>query len=101
MEVQNSAASAASAPGASSHVLLAAALVVNKRNLPVILQNDVPPLRVSGTDAEPLIAAQNRLWGVSHSDVGKQIQHRGIIVTVLSVHQNIRLVVPVGQESYR
>jgi hypothetical protein len=81
-----------------SAVRIGASLVVNKRKLPFILRSNVPPLRVAGTAIEPLVAAPNRLWGVLHSSVGKQIQHRQRAVTILSVHQNTRLVAPVGNE---
>jgi hypothetical protein len=76
-------------------------LVVNKRKLPAVLRHDIPELRIAGTAAESLIASPNGLWGVLHSDVGKQIQHRGRTVTILSVHQDTRLVVLIGEEQHR
>jgi hypothetical protein len=41
------------------------------------------------------------LLGVLHSDVGGQIQHRGKPVRILNVHENTRLVVPLGEEEHR
>jgi hypothetical protein len=78
----------------------AKSLIVNKRKLPVVLRNEVPKIRVAGTAVEPLVVTPNRLRGVLHSAVGKQIQHRGQAVTILSVHQNTRLVVRVGEEEH-
>ncbi|HVS89739.1 MAG TPA: hypothetical protein VHF01_16150 [Candidatus Acidoferrum sp.] len=76
-------------------------LVVSKRELPAVLRNDVPPLHIAGTAAKSLIVTPNRLPGVLHLDVGKQIQHRGQTVRILNVHENVRLVVPVGEEEHR
>jgi hypothetical protein len=78
-----------------------ASLIVNKHKLPALLQNNVPPLRLAGTSVEPLVAARRRLWGVLHSDVGKQILHRGQAVTILNVHQNTRLVVRLNEEEHK
>ena len=78
-----------------------ASLLVNKRKLPTILRNEVSPLRIAGTAVEPFVATRRRLWGVLHSTVGKQIQHRGETITILSVYQNIRLVVPFGEGEHR
>lgn len=78
-----------------------ASLVLNKRKLPAILRNEVSPLRIAGTAVESLVMTPRRLWGVLHSTVGKQIQHRGQTITILSVHQNTRLVVPFGEGEHR
>lgn len=76
-------------------------LVVSKRQLPAILRNDVPKLSITGTTAESLIVTPDSLWGVLHSDVGRQIKHRGKTVRILNVHENTRLVVPDGEEEHR
>jgi hypothetical protein len=78
-----------------------ASLVVNKRKLPTILQNEVSPLRIAGTAVESLVMTPRRLWGVLHSTVGKQIQHSGQTITILSVHQNTRLVVPFDEGEHK
>ncbi len=81
---------------AATHSTFASArlLIVNKRRLPAILQNDVPPLRIAGTAVQSLVVTPNRLWGVLHPSVGKQIQHREQTVTILNVHENIRCLAP-------
>jgi hypothetical protein len=92
---------AAESLGTSPSFVSSKSLVVNKRELPAVLRNDVPPLHIAGTAAESLIVTPNRLPGVLHLDVGKQIQHRGQTVRILNVHENIRLVVPLGEEEHR
>jgi hypothetical protein len=87
--------------GTSSSFAPSKSLVVNKRKLPAVLRNDVPPLHIAGTAAESLIVTPNRLPGVLNLDVGKQIQHRAKTVRILNVHENIRLVVPLGEEEHR
>ena len=87
--------------GTSSSFVSSKSLVVNKRELPAVLRNDVSPLHIAGAAAESLIVTPNRVPGVLHLDVGKQIQHRGKVVRILNVHENIRRVVPAGEEEHR
>jgi hypothetical protein len=65
-------------------------LVVNKRTLPVILRNSVPPLIVNRTAVAQLIATPSRLWGALNSDVGKRIKHGDQIAVITNVHDNLR-----------
>jgi hypothetical protein len=73
-----------------THNTSLASLVVNKRKLPQILRNDVPPLLVAGTAVVPLLPTPSRLWGVLHSDIGKKIKHKDQGATVVNVHTDIR-----------
>lgn len=65
-------------------------VVVSKSQLPAILRNVVPPLRLAGTATESIIATPNRLRGVLHSDVGKRINHKGKKATIVNVHDTLR-----------
>lgn len=64
-------------------------LIVNKRRLPAILQNDVPLLRIR-KPVQSLVMVPARLWGVLHRSIGKQILYCGLKATIANVHHELR-----------